>query len=115
MTKLLGGKIVLACICDFFKIKNNLLGGGGDSSNHQEKNLILLRAGEIIRLNNVNLPGKFHGQGSLAGYSPWYHKELPMTESLVTHTYMEYNSQEHFKLYFEIFYGSFCKNISVII
>ena len=28
MTKLLGGKIVLACICDFFKIKNNLLGGG---------------------------------------------------------------------------------------
>ena len=26
----------------------------------------------------VFLPGKFHGQRSLAGYSPWYHKELNM-------------------------------------
>ena len=28
----------------------------------------------------VFLPGKFHGQRSLAGYSPWGHKELDMTE-----------------------------------
>ena len=26
------------------------------------------------------LPGKLHGQRSLAGYSPWGHKELDMTE-----------------------------------
>ena len=28
----------------------------------------------------VFLPGKFHGQRSLVGYSPWYGKELGMTE-----------------------------------
>ena len=33
----------------------------------------------------VFLPGEFHGQSSLAGYSPWDHKELEMTEQL-THT-----------------------------
>ena len=26
------------------------------------------------------LPGEFHGQSSLAGYSPWGHKELDTTE-----------------------------------
>ena len=30
----------------------------------------------------VFLPGEFHGQRSLAGYSPWGHKELDMTEQL---------------------------------
>ena len=29
------------------------------------------------------LPGKFHGQRSLVGYSPWDHKELDMTEWLM--------------------------------
>ena len=28
------------------------------------------------------LPGEFHGQRNLAGYSPWDHKELDMTEQL---------------------------------
>ena len=28
----------------------------------------------------VFLPGEFHGQRSLSGYSPWGHKELDMTE-----------------------------------
>ena len=32
----------------------------------------------------VFLPGKFHGQRSLAGYSPWGCKELDMTEWLTT-------------------------------
>ena len=32
----------------------------------------------------VSLPGKFHGQRSLVGYSPWDHKELDTTEH--THT-----------------------------
>ena len=30
----------------------------------------------------VFFPGEFHGQRSLAGYSPWGHKELDMTEWL---------------------------------
>ena len=30
----------------------------------------------------VFLLGKFHGQRSLVGYSPWGHKELDMTERL---------------------------------
>ena len=34
----------------------------------------------------VFLPGEFHGQRSLVGYSPWCHKELDMTEWLSTHT-----------------------------
>ena len=28
----------------------------------------------------VFLPGEFHGQRSLAAYSPWYHKESDTTE-----------------------------------
>ena len=32
----------------------------------------------------VFLPGKFHGQGSLAGYSPWGDKRLDMTEHTCT-------------------------------
>ena len=28
----------------------------------------------------VSLPGEFHGQRSLVGYSLWGHKELDMTE-----------------------------------
>ena len=27
----------------------------------------------------VSVPGKFHGQRSLVGYSPWGHKESDMT------------------------------------
>ena len=32
----------------------------------------------------VFLPGEFHGQRSLAGYSPWGRKESGMTERLTT-------------------------------
>ena len=39
----------------------------------------------------IFLPGEFQGQRSLAGYSPWGHKESDMTErltlSLFTHNY----------------------------
>ena len=31
------------------------------------------------------LPGKFHGQRSLVGYSPWGHKESDTTEQLNIH------------------------------
>ena len=34
----------------------------------------------------VFLPGKSHGQKSLAGHSPWCHRELDMTEHVHTHT-----------------------------
>ena len=34
----------------------------------------------------VFLPGEFHGQRSLAGYSPWGHKESDTAERL-THTH----------------------------
>ena len=37
---------------------------------------------------SVFLPGKFHGQRSLVGYSPWSHKESDMTERLSTHACM---------------------------
>ena len=33
-------------------------------------------------LSLVFLPGEFHGQRRLVGYSPWGHKELHMTEQL---------------------------------
>ena len=39
------------------------------------------------------IPGKFHGQRSLAGYSPWGCKELDMTEHIHTHTYMDEESE----------------------
>ena len=34
----------------------------------------------------VFLPGKFHGQRSLAGYSPWGHKEWDRTKHIHIHT-----------------------------
>jgi len=33
--------------------------------------------------SNIFLPGKPHGQRSLAGYSPWGRKELDVTERLM--------------------------------
>ena len=39
----------------------------------------------------VFLPGKFHGQRSLAGYSPWVHKELDTTEQSSTHSLLLVN------------------------
>ena len=41
----------------------------------------------------VFLPGKFHGQRSLVGYSPWGHKESDLTEQLST---VNYNSPHTF-------------------
>ena len=32
----------------------------------------------------VFLPGEFHGQRSLVGYSPWGHRDLDTTEQLST-------------------------------
>ena len=44
----------------------------------------------------VFLPGESHGQSSLAGYSPWGHKESDMTESHThTHSCMEKEMATH--------------------
>ena len=37
---------------------------------------------EGMAITPVFLPGKFHGQQSLVGYSPWSHKELETPESV---------------------------------
>ena len=42
----------------------------------------------------VLFPGKFHGQRSLAGYSPWGFKESDMTERLNFHILMILRSKE---------------------
>ena len=42
----------------------------------------------------VVLPGKPHGQGSLAGCSPWDCKELDMTERQRRHSHQWYNCKE---------------------
>ena len=41
----------------------------------------------------VFLPGESHGQRSLAGYSPWGHKELDMAEQL-THLASFYGTED---------------------
>ena len=43
----------------------------------------------------VFLPGKFHGQRSLAGYSLWGRKELNMTEHTHRHTHTHTDSHTH--------------------
>ena len=40
------------------------------------------REGNGNPLHPVFLPGEFHGQRNLVGYSPWGHKELDTTERL---------------------------------
>ena len=41
----------------------------------------------------VFLPGKFHGQGSLVGYSPWGHKGADTAEWLSAHTQSNHMAQ----------------------
>ena len=36
-----------------------------------------------------SLPGEFHGQRSLAGYSPWGHKVSDTTEQLTSHSLLK--------------------------
>ena len=43
----------------------------------------------------VFLPGEFHRQMSLAGYSPWGRKELDTTEQL-KHTHTHTHTHTHF-------------------
>ena len=38
--------------------------------------------------SRVFWPGEFHGQKSLAGYSPWGHRESDTTEQVSVHTHL---------------------------
>ena len=40
------------------------------------------------------LPGEFHGQRSLAGYSPWGHKESDTAEQLSTSTHAYFTAKK---------------------
>ena len=44
----------------------------------------------------VFLPGKFHGQSSLVGYSPWGCKESDRTKQLSTHTPFHLQHSYHY-------------------
>ena len=44
----------------------------------------------------VFLPGEFHGQRGLVGYSPWGHKESDTTERL-THTHIHTHTHRQSK------------------
>ena len=46
-----------------------------------------------VAITPVFLPGKFHGQRSLVGYSPWGCKESDTTEGSRTHIASIYNTQ----------------------
>ena len=59
----------------------------------------------------VFLPGEFHGQRSLGGYSPWGHKESDMTERLIdTHTHTHTYPRVH--TYTMEYYSAIKKNES---
>ena len=53
------------------------------------------------------LPGEFHGQRNLAGYSPWGHKESDTTEPL-THTHTRTHTHTHtLSLFLSLCYMAF--------
>ena len=49
---------------------------------------------ETMETHSSILAGKFQGQWSLAGYSPWGHKELDMTEQLSTWDWRKHSQRE---------------------
>ena len=50
----------------------------------------------------VFLPGQFHGQGSLVGYSPWGLQELDMTEWLTLSFFQQSLCPGHFLWFYPI-------------
>ena len=44
----------------------------------------------------VFLPGKFHGQKSLTGYSSWGHKESDTTDHVHTHTHTHIQTMDYY-------------------
>ena len=89
----------LTVLSDFFCLYKHLQGfpGGSDSKKSACKvgdpDSIPGQEDPLERerlLTPVFLSGEFHGQRSLAGYSPWGHKEPDMTEQLI-HTKLSNN------------------------
>ena len=77
-------------------------GSDGKESAHNVGDLGLFDpwAGKIpwrrkSQLIPVFLPGEFHEQRGLVGYSPWGHKESDMTEGLNTHTHIHTHTHTH--------------------
>ena len=55
----------------------------------------------------VFLPGEFHGQRGLEGYSPWGHKQLNMTERLNNIT----NYYKILAIYLRFVFNSLCPEL----
>ena len=55
----------------------------------------------------VFLPGKLHGQRSMAAYSSWGHKELGMTAHTYRHTHTYTNTQHTYRYIKQMLYGIF--------
>ena len=76
-----------------------------DDSNENKCGGIELKDNHILEkemaMHSGILPGKSHGQRSLAGYSPWSHKESDMTYRLKQQTAIG-NCRINFKVYFSI-------------
>ena len=73
-----------------------ILGGskitvGGNCSHKIKRHLLLGRKARKWQPTPVFMPGKFHGQRSLAGYSQWGLKESDMT-------YQLNNNRQHIKI-----------------
>ena len=58
----------------------------------------------------VFLPGKFHGQRSLVGYSPWGHKELNMNEHKLFYLFAYFPSMP---LYINTMRAKFLSNLFI--
>ena len=60
----------------------------------------------------VFLPGKFHGERSLAGYSPWGHEESDTTECACAHTHTHTHTYSQFSVGFTLVVGK--RNIFIL-
>ena len=80
----------LLFVCFYKEVYRNRFPGGSESTCNAEDWGLIHRSGRSPGEGNpdriptpVFLPGEFHGQGSLMGYSPWWgHKKLNTTERL---------------------------------
>ena len=57
----------------------------------------------ICQPSLVFLPGEFHGQRNLLGYSPCYYKESDMNEYTHKHTHKHTHIHTHIHTYFQLF------------
>ena len=77
-------------VSDFIFL-GSIITADGDCSHEIKRQFFLGRKAmtnldSILKSRDITLPTKFHGQRSLASYSPWGFKESGMTERLSTYT-----------------------------